>query len=202
MDGTTLVKLKKALYGLHQAPRVWFDTIRAFLLYNGFIQSKLDDCLFYKQYADGTSIDITIHVDDGLITMNTQQRLSSLLVALKDEFKILKVSRGSRLEYLSMVFEFDRDSRTVSVTMPKYVDTILDDYPLDKYKAVPTPHDKDLFRIQESKNLAQVAQKIFHTTVMRILFFTSRVRPDLLGTVNSLPREHDLELQLRTIIVS
>ena len=65
-DGTLLVKLKKALYGLRQAPRVWFDTIRAFLLHHGFQQSKLDDCFFWKQYPDSTSIDIAIHVDDGV----------------------------------------------------------------------------------------------------------------------------------------
>ena len=87
VDGTMLVKLKKALYGLRQAPRVWFDTIRTFLLYNGFHQSKLDDCFFWKKYTDGTSIDIAIHVDDGLVTTDTMPRLESLLVALKEKFK-------------------------------------------------------------------------------------------------------------------
>ena len=40
-----LIKLNKALYGLRDAPKVWFDTIRAFFIMHGFNQSTLDECL-------------------------------------------------------------------------------------------------------------------------------------------------------------
>ena len=185
-DGTLLVKLKKALYGLRQAPRVWFDTIRAFLLHHGFQQSKLDDCFFWKQYPDSTSIDIAIHVDDGMVTTDTLPRLNSLLAALKDKFKILKVTTGNRQEYLSMVFDFNRVSRTVSVTMPKYANKVLSEYPIESHKVVSTPNDKDLFKINNSSALSKEDQQLFHSTVMRILFYASRVRPDILVTVNFL----------------
>ena len=185
IDGTMLVKLKKALYGLRQAPRVWFDTIRAFLIHNGFQQSKLDDCFFWKTYPDEKSIDISIHVDDGLVTTNTMTRVESLLAALKEKFKIITTTRGLRHEYLSMVLVFNRESRLVEITMPRYAQKILDDYP-HKYKSTTTPHDKDLFKISESKALSKDEQTLFHSTVMRILFYASRVRPDILATVNFL----------------
>ena len=100
-------------------PRGWCNTIKAFLVFHGFKQSTLDDCFFYKLYADATSIDITIHVDDGFVTTNTVLRLDSLLTALKEKFKIVKVTRGIRHEYLLMVLEFNKDSRTVGISMPK-----------------------------------------------------------------------------------
>jgi hypothetical protein len=149
-DGTILVKLKKALYGLRQAPRVWFDTIRACLLHHDFQQSKLDDCYFWKNYPDEKSIDVSIHVDDGLVTTNTMPQLESLLVALQDKIRIIKTTRGLKHEYLSMVLVFDRTSRRVTISMPKYAKKILDEYPLENYKAVTTPYDKDLFKIQDS----------------------------------------------------
>ena len=76
-------------------------------------------------------------------------RLESLLVALQDKFRIIKTTRGLTHEYLSMVLVFDRTSRRVTISMPKYAKKILDEYPLENNKAVTTPHDKDLFKIGE-----------------------------------------------------
>ena len=46
-------KLKKALYGLNQAPRVWYDTLRDFLLSKGFMMGKVDTTLFTKKIGKG-----------------------------------------------------------------------------------------------------------------------------------------------------
>jgi hypothetical protein len=42
-------KLKKALYGSKQAPRVWYNRLRDFLLSKGFIMGKVDTTLFAKK---------------------------------------------------------------------------------------------------------------------------------------------------------
>ncbi|GJZ25406.1 putative ribonuclease H-like domain-containing protein [Tanacetum coccineum] len=41
-------KVMKALYGLHQAPRAWYDTLVTYLLSNGFQRGKIDQTLFIK----------------------------------------------------------------------------------------------------------------------------------------------------------
>nr|GEW45152.1 hypothetical protein [Tanacetum cinerariifolium] len=38
-----------ALYGLHQAPRAWFETLANYLLENGFQKGKIDQTLFIKR---------------------------------------------------------------------------------------------------------------------------------------------------------
>ncbi|GKF00768.1 retrovirus-related pol polyprotein from transposon TNT 1-94, partial [Tanacetum coccineum] len=43
-------KVKKALYGLHQAPRAWYVTLSTYLLDNEFQRGKLDKTLFIKSY--------------------------------------------------------------------------------------------------------------------------------------------------------
>nr|GEZ44343.1 putative ribonuclease H-like domain-containing protein [Tanacetum cinerariifolium] len=35
-------KVVKALYGLHQAPRAWYETLANYLLENGFHRGKID----------------------------------------------------------------------------------------------------------------------------------------------------------------
>ncbi|KAJ0458572.1 putative RNA-directed DNA polymerase [Helianthus annuus] len=41
--------LDKALYGLHQAPRAWYETLSQHLLANSFIRGKMDATLFTKE---------------------------------------------------------------------------------------------------------------------------------------------------------
>ncbi|GJS52450.1 ribonuclease H-like domain-containing protein [Tanacetum coccineum] len=54
-------KVEKALYGLHQAPRSWYETLSTYLLDNGFQRGKIDKTLFIrrdkvKQKEDGIFI--------------------------------------------------------------------------------------------------------------------------------------------------
>ncbi|GKB57528.1 putative ribonuclease H-like domain-containing protein [Tanacetum coccineum] len=42
-------KVVKALYGLHQAPRAWYETLANYLLGNGFKRGKIDQTLFIKK---------------------------------------------------------------------------------------------------------------------------------------------------------
>lgn len=60
-------QLHKALYGIKQAPRVWFDTLHAALQSLGFQSSKSDKFLFIWQSGTYTMY-ILVYVDDILIT--------------------------------------------------------------------------------------------------------------------------------------
>ncbi|GJX62393.1 putative ribonuclease H-like domain-containing protein, partial [Tanacetum coccineum] len=42
-------KVEKALYGLHQAPRAWYETLSTYLLENGFHRGQIDKTLFIKK---------------------------------------------------------------------------------------------------------------------------------------------------------
>nr|GEV02981.1 reverse transcriptase [Tanacetum cinerariifolium] len=54
-------KVEKALYGLHQAPRAWYEILSTYLLDNGFHRGQIDKTLFIKRFK----VDILlIHVDN------------------------------------------------------------------------------------------------------------------------------------------
>ncbi|GKD52571.1 putative ribonuclease H-like domain-containing protein [Tanacetum coccineum] len=65
-------KVEKALYGLHQAPRAWYETLSTYLLDNGFQRGKIDKTLFIKkdkglqvkQKEDGTFISQDKYVNE------------------------------------------------------------------------------------------------------------------------------------------
>ncbi|GJS27281.1 putative ribonuclease H-like domain-containing protein [Tanacetum coccineum] len=55
-------KVEKALYGLHQAPRAWYETLSTYLLENGFRRGTIDKTLFIKK--DKGDISYSGYVDD------------------------------------------------------------------------------------------------------------------------------------------
>nr|GEV99153.1 hypothetical protein [Tanacetum cinerariifolium] len=59
-------KVVMALYGLHQAPKAWYETLANYLLENGFQRGKIDQTLFIKRQK-GDILLVQIYVDDIII---------------------------------------------------------------------------------------------------------------------------------------
>ncbi|GKA64307.1 putative ribonuclease H-like domain-containing protein [Tanacetum coccineum] len=56
-------KVIKALYGLHQAPRAWYETLSSFLMENGFRRGTIDKILFIKKNKSDIML-VQVYVDD------------------------------------------------------------------------------------------------------------------------------------------
>ena len=56
-------RLKKALYGLDQAPKAWYGWIDVFLVKLGFTKSDVDSNLYYK-VVEGDTLILVLYVDD------------------------------------------------------------------------------------------------------------------------------------------
>nr|GEV05984.1 hypothetical protein [Tanacetum cinerariifolium] len=56
-------KVVKALYGLHQAPTAWYETLANYLLDNGFQRGKIDHTLFIKK-KKGDVLLVWVYVED------------------------------------------------------------------------------------------------------------------------------------------
>ncbi|GKD81356.1 putative ribonuclease H-like domain-containing protein, partial [Tanacetum coccineum] len=56
-------KVEKALYGLHQAPKAWYETLSTYLLDNGFQRGQIDKTLFIKR-VKGNILLVQVFPDD------------------------------------------------------------------------------------------------------------------------------------------
>ena len=65
--------LFKAVYGLKQSPRKWYDTLSIFLLENGFTRGVVDKTLFYKLCKNDLIL-VQVYVDD-IIFGSTNENL-------------------------------------------------------------------------------------------------------------------------------
>ncbi|GKE29900.1 putative ribonuclease H-like domain-containing protein [Tanacetum coccineum] len=59
----SVYKIEKALYGLHQAPRAWYETLSTYLLDKGFQRGQIDKTLFIKR-VKGDILLVQVYVDD------------------------------------------------------------------------------------------------------------------------------------------
>nr|GEU63950.1 hypothetical protein [Tanacetum cinerariifolium] len=66
-------KVEKALYGLHQAPRAWYEILAKYLLGNGFRRGKIDQTLFIKRQKDDIQL-VQVYVDE-IIFRSTKKEL-------------------------------------------------------------------------------------------------------------------------------
>ncbi|GJY57169.1 putative ribonuclease H-like domain-containing protein [Tanacetum coccineum] len=66
-------KVEKALYGLHQAPRAWYETLSTNLLENRFQRGQIDKTLFIKRVKSDILL-VQVYVDD-IIFGSTKKKL-------------------------------------------------------------------------------------------------------------------------------
>ena len=80
-------KLNRALYGLRQAPRAWFQRFTPFLKSLRFHGSKADYSMFVYNSDEDMAI-LLLYVDDIVLTASSPSLLHRLLTHLKEEFSM------------------------------------------------------------------------------------------------------------------
>nr|GFB02106.1 putative ribonuclease H-like domain-containing protein [Tanacetum cinerariifolium] len=80
-------KVVKALYGLHQAPRTWYETLANYLLENGFQRCKIDQTLFIKRQK-GDILLVQIYVDEIIFGSTNKDLCKAFEKLMKDKFQM------------------------------------------------------------------------------------------------------------------
>ncbi|GJR72757.1 putative ribonuclease H-like domain-containing protein [Tanacetum coccineum] len=121
-------KVEKALYGLHQAPRAWYETLSTYLLDNEFQRGKIDKTLFIKRYKG----DILLMSSMGELTfflgLQVQQKKDGIFIS-QDKYvgEILKKFGFTEVKTASTPMETqkpllkDEDGEEVDVHMYRYL---------------------------------------------------------------------------------
>nr|GEW03006.1 retrovirus-related Pol polyprotein from transposon TNT 1-94 [Tanacetum cinerariifolium] len=108
-------KVKKALYGLHQAPRAWYETLSIYVLYNGFHRRKIDTTLFIRRYKDDILL-VQVYVDD-IIFGSTKKELCNAFEKMTHE-KFQMSSMGELTFFLGLQVKQKQDG--IFISQDKY----------------------------------------------------------------------------------
>ncbi|GJZ77189.1 retrovirus-related pol polyprotein from transposon TNT 1-94 [Tanacetum coccineum] len=80
-------RIKKALYGIKQAPKAWYDRLKAFLIKHDYTIGMVDNTLFTKK-KNSNLINVQIYVDDIIFGSTYQELCDDFTKIMHDEFEI------------------------------------------------------------------------------------------------------------------
>ncbi|GJX62180.1 putative ribonuclease H-like domain-containing protein [Tanacetum coccineum] len=109
-------KVVKALYGLHQAPRAWYETLANYLLGNGFKRGKIDQTLFIKKQK-GDILLVQVYVDDIIFGSTNKELCTGFEKLMKDKFQMS--SMGELTFFLGLQVQQKEDR--IFISQDKYV---------------------------------------------------------------------------------
>jgi Reverse transcriptase (RNA-dependent DNA polymerase) len=179
-DDTVVVKLDKALYGCVEASLLWYNDLKSKLTADGFVENPYDRCVFNKIGRSGKQISIVLHVDDLMVTSESQDDLDIFGLYLKSVYPETRTTSGTVLDYVGMTFDFTTAGE-VRVTMDKCIDDILTGCGVTTTKV--TPGTSVLFDVRDALRATESEAKWFHTHVAKILYLAKRVKPECLTAV-------------------
>jgi hypothetical protein len=176
-----VLKLKKSLYGLVQAPMYWFNHLKTKFESVGLMQSELDPCLFY-----GRGVIALCYVDDCLLWGPDEGEIDQIIEELQDKGMKLTQDESSAYAFLGVDVEpLSNGGYRMSQTglTKKILATMgMEDCNKKSTPASSTPLGTDANGpvMKEDWNYAQV--------VGMMLYLSSNTRPDIQYAVHQCAR--------------
>ncbi|KAJ9538252.1 hypothetical protein OSB04_030985 [Centaurea solstitialis] len=127
-------KLRKALYGLHQAPRAWYDTLSTYLLENQFERGVIDKTLFIKKNGSDLLL-VQIYVDDIIFGSTKGEMCKDFEDSMHKRFKMS--SMGELTFFLGLQVKQKEDG--ILINQSKYVKDMLTKFGFLDAKSASTP---------------------------------------------------------------
>nr|GFC58431.1 putative ribonuclease H-like domain-containing protein [Tanacetum cinerariifolium] len=134
-------KVVKALYGLHQAPRAWYERLSTFLLRHRYRRGSIDQTLFIKKDSNDIML-VQVYVDDIIFSSTRKDWCEEFKTLMQSEFEMS--SMGPLTFFLGL--QVDQRPNGIFIHQEKYVADILKKFDLDNSKLASTPFEPQKIR--------------------------------------------------------
>jgi len=196
----SVLQLNKALYGLMQAPRLWYKDIAAVLCSLGFTASGADPNLYLSSVR---AMMILLYVDDILICghNNNQLQLTEVIEALQSHYEITNL--GAVKQYLGIAVNQAKDS--IQLGQSHFVANLLARFGLQNCNGHTTPLEPGSRSHLDTTYLSESEQKTYQSLVGGIMYLMLGTRPDLAYSISVLskntakPQQHHLGMAKRVL---
>nr|GFC77537.1 retrotransposon protein, putative, unclassified [Tanacetum cinerariifolium] len=170
------IDYEEALYGLHQAPRAWYETLATYLLENGFHRGTIDQTLFIKKQQKDI-LSVQIYVDNIIFGATNKALCQSFEKLMKDNFQMS--SMGELTFFLGLQVKQKKDG--IFISQDKYVAKILRNFGLSEGKSASTPIDAEKPLLKDSDG-EDVDVHTYRSMIGSLMYLTSS-KPDIMFVV-------------------
>ena len=178
--------LKKSLYGMSDAPLMFFEMLKSNLEAIGFKQQKsIDPCLFFHKNAMCVTF-----IDDCLWSGRDGKALDELIRRMKEERGMdLKIESYDVSAFLGI--QFTRKGKSIELKQLGLIDRIIEDAGMQDCKTAPTPADvKTLGKDKDGAPFHEFWN--YRSLIGKLLYLSGNSRPDIAFAVNQAARfSHD-----------
>lgn len=176
-------KLNKAIYGLKQAARCWYELFDRTLKEQGFKSSSVDPCIYVLDKGSVLrNIYIVLYVDDLVIATANAETMNNLKHYLMNRFKMIDLKEIR----LFLGIKIERENDTISLDQSAYIRTILNKYKMDECNPVSTPLETKLN--YEALNSDEKYNAPCRNVIGSLMYVMLCTRPDISTAVNILSR--------------
>ncbi|GJY12536.1 putative ribonuclease H-like domain-containing protein [Tanacetum coccineum] len=169
-------KVEKALYGLHQAPRAWYETLSTYLLENGFRRGTIDKTLFIKK-DKGDILLVQVYVNDIIFGSTKKSLCVEFEQMMHKRFQMS--SMGELTFFLGLQVKQKDDG--IFISQDKYVADILKKFDFVTVKTTSTPIEtnKALLKDEEAKD---VDVHLYKSMIGSLMYLTT-FRPNIMFAI-------------------
>ncbi|GKB55999.1 putative ribonuclease H-like domain-containing protein [Tanacetum coccineum] len=169
-------KVVKALYGLHQAPRAWYETLSSFLLENGFRRGTIDKTLFIKKNKSDIML-VQVYVDDIIFGSTMKSMCTEFEEVIHKRFQMS--SMGELTFFLGLQVKQQPDG--IFISQDKYVADILKKFDFCSIKTATTPIESNKPLIKDEDGV-EVDVHEYRSMIGSLMYLTAS-RPDIMFVV-------------------
>ncbi|KAK9048587.1 hypothetical protein SSX86_032448 [Deinandra increscens subsp. villosa] len=168
--------LDKALYGLHQAPRTWYETLSNHLVENGYTRGVVDQTLFRKRVEEDI-IMVQVYVDDIIYGSTNEELCTEFEEIMKKKFEMS--DQGEMSFFLAL--QVKQDESGILIHQEKYVNEILEKFKMKDCKPISTPMASRPL-LSADLNGESVSEFHYRSMIGSLMYLTAS-RPDIMHAV-------------------
>ena len=173
--------LKKALYGLKEAPRAWYSRLDKYLQKKGFKKGGVDINLYIKANENELLI-VVVYVDDIMFGSKKYGLAKGFAEEMKSEFEMSMI--GEITFYLGL--QIQQKNTGIFISQEKYLREMLKRFQMEDCKPLSTPMIIG-GKLCANDGSIDVDQKRYRSMIGILLYLTAS-RPDIMLAVGLVPR--------------